>query len=578
MEFFAKCFHIHLYEFWHIEIVETQLYRTNSLHHSLFKGSTDGHNLTGRFHLSTQSAFCVNEFIESPFWELNNLIVNRWLKASVGVSGYCIYDLVQSVADSNLRSNFCDWITGCFGCQCGRTGYTRVYLDNSIFFGGWMQCKLTVAAALYAQLFNNVQRCFSQHGEFFRSQSYCRSNNDGVTGMNTNWVNVFHRANSDAVSLGVTNYLEFDLFPTGNTFFNQNLSNWRQTQTIGCDFIEIFPSVCDTAAGTTHGECRTNDHWQTNFFRKSLTIFQSCNNFGRNAWLTDGFHGILEHLAVFCFINGFYFGAQQFYTMCIQETFFCQLHREGQTSLTTQVRQNRVWFFNFNDALYNIKSQWLNVNFICHGLIGHDSCRVGVDQNNFQTFFFQSTASLSTGIVELSCLTDDDWAGANHQYFLNILSQWHSSSPSLFLDHAQECFVNTVEVFTADLTFRNELYGQTFELFIAEAFTGLVIGVHMGHFCLFRTYICYIAAMVLSCNEGSAAGQFSNRTVSTTMTSLHFYDLAASQFTHHLMAQADTQHWNAGFLQFCQSFQFFAQVCVAGPTTTTPLFFLQSGN
>ena len=52
------------------------------------------------------------------------------------------------------------------------------------------------------------------------------------------------------------------------------------------------------------------------------------------------------------------------------------------------------------------------------------------------------------------------------------------------------------------------------------------------------------------------------------MTSLHFYDLAASQFTHHLMAQADTQHWNAGFLQFCQSFQFFAQVCVAGPTTT----------
>ena len=62
-----------------------------------------------------------------------------------------------------------------------------------------MQSELTVTSAFYAQLFYDVESSFSEHGEFCWRKGNCWSNYDGVTGVYTNWVNVFHRANGDDV-------------------------------------------------------------------------------------------------------------------------------------------------------------------------------------------------------------------------------------------------------------------------------------------------------------------------------------------------------------------------------------------
>ena len=42
--------------------------------------------------------------------------------------------------------------------------------------------------------------------------------------------------------------------------------------------------------------------------------------------------------------------------------------------------------------------------------VGHDRGRVGIHQHDPITLFLQGTNRLGAGVVELTCLTDDDWA------------------------------------------------------------------------------------------------------------------------------------------------------------------------
>ncbi len=61
-----------------------------------------------------------------------------------------------------------------------------------------------------------------------------------VTGMDTDRVEVFHRADRNDVALGIANYLKLDFLPAGNTFFNQNLSDRGKTQAVLRDVAQFF--------------------------------------------------------------------------------------------------------------------------------------------------------------------------------------------------------------------------------------------------------------------------------------------------------------------------------------------------
>ena len=66
-----------------------------------------------------------------------------------------------------------------------------------------MQGKLTVTATFYLQGRNDVQGSCPQHLIFFIRKGYCRSHNDTVSSMNTNWVKVLHGTDGDDVAGGV---------------------------------------------------------------------------------------------------------------------------------------------------------------------------------------------------------------------------------------------------------------------------------------------------------------------------------------------------------------------------------------
>ena len=221
--FFSQLFHTHRRHFLHVQAVLGDLCAADCFHERLLKVAADRHNLAGCLHLGTQLPASVNEFIKWPFREFNRYIVKGRLEACHRLAGYLVRDLVQMITDRNLGCHAGNRISGCFRSKGGRTGYTRVYLDNGIFKALRIQRKLAVAAALDAHRLDNIQRCGTKHLVFLIRQRHSRCDNNGVAGVDADRVKVFHRADRNLVADGIAHYLKLDLLPSGNTFLNQNL-------------------------------------------------------------------------------------------------------------------------------------------------------------------------------------------------------------------------------------------------------------------------------------------------------------------------------------------------------------------
>ena len=86
-------------------------------------------------------------------------------------------------------------------------------------------------------------------------------NDDGVTGVDADWVNVFHAADGDRVVFAVTHDLEFDFFVSFDGFLNEDLVDWGEGKAVSCDFDELFVIVSKSAASSAKGEGWSKDDW-----------------------------------------------------------------------------------------------------------------------------------------------------------------------------------------------------------------------------------------------------------------------------------------------------------------------------
>ena len=227
------------------------LQRTDGLHKGTFKIITDTHDLSGCLHLSRQCTFCTDEFIEWKSWNLYYTVVKHRLKACVSLLRNRILNLIQSITKCNLSRNLGNRISCCLRCKCRRTADTRIHLDNTVLKCLWMQCILYVTSSCNIQLTDNIQCRSTKHLILFISQRLRRCYNDTVTGMNAARLNIFHITYSNTVTIAVTHHLILDLFPSGDTTLNQNLTNTRKTKSIFQNLYQLRSVVCDTAAASS---------------------------------------------------------------------------------------------------------------------------------------------------------------------------------------------------------------------------------------------------------------------------------------------------------------------------------------
>ena len=286
------------------------------------------------------------------------------------------------ITDGDERSNLSNRITSSLRSQSRGSGNTGIYLDYRILKASGMQCKLTVTATFYLQGRNDVQSRGPQHLVFLVRKGNCRSHNDTVTSMHTNGVKVLHGTDGNCISRTITNYFKLNFLPTRNTFFYKNLVNRGAVQSILTNFPQFSFVGSNSTTSSTQGKGWTNNNRITNLFCKIQGRMQIRYNLGRNTRLTNGLHGILEHLAVFCSVNGFRPSTQQLHAMLSQKAFLGQLHGKSQAGLATQGRKQAVGLFFFDDSFDGICVQRLNIDGICHVAVCHQGSGIGVYQNN----------------------------------------------------------------------------------------------------------------------------------------------------------------------------------------------------
>ena len=94
---------------------------------------TNGLRLSPIHHLRAQGFLGVYEFVERPFRELDHTVIQRGLEAGAGLPCDVVGDLVQRIADSDLRGHLGDGIARSLAGQRRGTGHAGIHLDDAVF-------------------------------------------------------------------------------------------------------------------------------------------------------------------------------------------------------------------------------------------------------------------------------------------------------------------------------------------------------------------------------------------------------------------------------------------------------------
>ena len=121
----------------------------------LFVGLSDTHNLADGTHLCTQLILYALELLKCPACKLdNNIVAGR--NILIQSAALAAWNLIQSHTGCQHRRYQRNRETSCLGCQCGRTGGSRVDLDNDITVCLRVMRPLYVGTADYLDCFYDL--------------------------------------------------------------------------------------------------------------------------------------------------------------------------------------------------------------------------------------------------------------------------------------------------------------------------------------------------------------------------------------------------------------------------------------
>ena len=273
-----------------VQRIESDLGAAHGFEKCRLKGRGDRHDFAGSLHLGAELPARSREFVKRPLREFHHNIVKAGLKARAGLAGDLVGDFFQGIAKGNSGGDLGDRIARRLGGKGGTSRYARVDLNHRIFKTLGIQGKLNVAAADNADRADDIERCLSQHLVFPVRQGQRRRDDDRVTGVHPNGIEVFHRADRDRIAFGIAHRLKFDFLPAGNAFFNQDLGDRRKIKTKLGDFPELFFILCDPAAAAAKGKGRPHDHGIADLFCRGKSRRDIGDRFAGNAGLMDLFH------------------------------------------------------------------------------------------------------------------------------------------------------------------------------------------------------------------------------------------------------------------------------------------------
>ena len=293
-----------------------------------------------------------------------------------------------------------------------------------------MQRELAVAAALNAERIDDIDRRGAEHLVFLVGERDRRSDDDAVAGVHADRIEVLHRADRDRVAEAVADHLKFDFLPARDALFNEDLRDRREREAVRRDLHQLLAVADDAAAGAAERECRADDDRIRDLLGELQRVLHRGDDLRGNAGLIDALHRILEDLAVLGLIDRLRRGAEQTDVVLFEKALLRELHRKREAGLAAEAGKDAVRLFLFDDALDRGQRERLNIDVVCHGVVGHDRRRVRVDEDDLDAVRLEGAAGLRARVVEFRSLTDHDRAGADDKNFLDVFIQWHSCKHS----------------------------------------------------------------------------------------------------------------------------------------------------
>ena len=360
-----------------IELVtlETKVLRVNltdGLLQGLLPGTTNSHNLTNRLHGRANIAVDVLELAQIPAGNLGDNVVQTGLKVGGGGLGNGVGELGKSVSQTNLSRGVSKRVTGGLGSQSRRTRKTSVDLDDTVVKSIGLQSVLDIALANDAQVTDDLNGSSTEHVVLLIRQSLTRGNNDTVTGVDSERVEVLHVANGNTVVVSVTNNLVLNLLPALEGLLDENLGGERQRA--GGQVTELIGVGSEARTQTTKGVSRPDNDGVAN-----LLGSLDGGRFGnRNINLVQG---LGEEITVLTGLQGLDGGTENLDTVAFKGAHAVHLHTQVQGGLTTEGEENTIGALALNDVGNILGGDGEVVDFIRKLVVGLDSRNVGVDQD-----------------------------------------------------------------------------------------------------------------------------------------------------------------------------------------------------
>ncbi len=208
-----------------VEPGQPGLERAQRFLQALLECAADRHGFANRFHRGGEHRVGSREFLERETRDLGDHVVDGGLERGWrGAAGYVVGDLVQRVPDRELGRDLGDWKPGRLRGERGRARNPRIHLDDDQATVRRVDRELYVrAAGLDPDLAQHRDRGVAHDLIFLVRERERRRDGDGVPGMHTHRVEVFDRADDDAVVVAIPHDLHLEFLPAEDRFLDQHL-------------------------------------------------------------------------------------------------------------------------------------------------------------------------------------------------------------------------------------------------------------------------------------------------------------------------------------------------------------------
>ena len=186
--------------------------------------------------------------------------------------------------------------------------------------------------------------------------------------------------------------------------------------------------ICKSATGASQREGRAKYYRIADILRGFQALLNAVGYLRWNNRFTDSLAKLFKKLSVLGTFYALGVGTQKLDFALLQNAFFGKLHCKVKPCLTADSGNDSVRTFVSANPCDKFKGQRLHVNLVGDGGISHDGRGVGVAQNYLVALFLKGEARLSSGIVKLCRLTDNNRSRADNQDLFYISALGHPAS------------------------------------------------------------------------------------------------------------------------------------------------------